>query len=119
MDFLYVFLGGGLGSICRFAIGRLIIHEHLKLPFATITANLVACIVLGVVMGMVMRHSLDKRLVLFLAVGFCGGFSTFSTFSLENVQLWQSESYMSVLANIAISVVICFGGVILGMRLAS
>ena len=116
MDFLYVFLGGGLGSVCRYGIARLLAHGQWQLPIATISANVVACLTLGIIMGLATRNAANENVLLFLAVGFCGGFSTFSTFSLENVQLWQAGAYWAVLANIALSVIVCFVCVFAGMK---
>jgi len=117
MEFLYVFIGGGLGSAARYGINQVFAHTDWKFPFATLLANIIACLVLGGFMGFAMKNVGNQNLLLLGAVGFCGGLSTFSTFSLENVQLWQAGAYLTLLLNIAISVVVCFGSVLAGMRL--
>ena len=119
MGWLYVFIGGGLGSLCRYGINTIIQTHHLKLPVATITANVLAGLIAGLLTGYVLRHESNETIMLLGVVGFCGGFSTFSTFSLENVQLWQSGHFGAVLANVVLSVVLCFGSVWLGLRIAS
>ena len=117
MAALYVFLGGGLGSLCRYAINNWMASHSLKLPVATLSSNILAGLILGLIVALAAKHSNEQQLLLFGAVGFCGGFSTFSTFSLENVQLWQSGHYSTLLMNILLSVLLCFGGVLLGMKL--
>jgi CrcB protein len=116
---LYVFIGGGLGSLCRYGIALLFVESNLKLPAATLTANILAGLVLGMIIGWASRHTQNLPILLFGATGFCGGFSTFSTFSLENVQLWQEGHYLSMITNIILSVVLCFAGVLIGMKLIS
>lgn len=86
MNWLLVFIGGGLGSIARYGIARLLPAVDLakgELPWATLLANLLACIVLGIGIGLASRELLSRPLQLLLLTGFCGGFSTFSTLGLE------------------------------------
>ncbi len=115
---LYVFLGGGLGSLCRYGIALLLSNYGAKLPTATIVANVLACIVLGLIAGLALRNSQNEQLLLFGAVGFCGGFSTFSTFSLENVQLWEAGHYNALAFNVLLSVILCFGSILVGLRIS-
>lgn len=119
MEWIYVFVGGGLGSLCRYGVARLAMRWEVNLPLGTILANVIACFLLGLLMGWMTRHPEQRALQLLLAVGFCGGFSTFSTFSLENVQLWQNGAYTTAMLNVLLSVVLCFGSVLAGMKLMS
>lgn len=119
MEVLYVFVGGGLGSLCRYGIGKAAGAWESQLPLGTILANVLACLMLGMIVGWSLKYADNKALHLFLAVGFCGGFSTFSTFSLENVTLWQQGAYTAALANILISLVVCILCVLAGIRLVS
>ncbi|MDX1408132.1 MAG: fluoride efflux transporter CrcB [Saprospiraceae bacterium] len=119
MDLIYIFVGGGLGSICRYGISRLALQWNHPLPLGTIIANILACLALGLVVGWSMKSSEHRVAQLLFAVGFCGGFSTFSTFSLENVTLWQNGAYGTAMLNMAISVVICFVCVLAGIKLGS
>lgn len=92
MTWLLVFVGSGLGGITRYGLARLlppIALERGELPWATLLANVLACIVLGVGIGLVSKESLSKSMQLLLLTGFCGGFSTFSTFALELVLLGE------------------------------
>ena len=119
MAALYVFLGGGLGSLCRYGINLWISSHNYRLPVATITANVLAGLILGFIAAWAMKNDQYGHIWMLAAVGFCGGFSTFSTFSLENVYLWQNGHYGAMLLNVGLSVVLCFGSVLLGMRIAN
>ena len=124
MTWVAVFLGGGVGSVMRFGLGEGMRawwpEATAGFPWGVLAANVLAtgllawCAVAGAdVWGK------TSPLWFFMTVGVCGGFSTFSTFSLENVQLWQSGHFGAVLANVVLSVVLCFGSVWLGLRIAS
>ncbi len=112
MPWLLVFLGGGLGSLARYGVGRLMPPAGLEdgdIPWFTLVANLLACIVLGVGIGLVSKQLLSKELQLLLLTGFCGGFSTFSTFSLELVLLGEEGHWGSASLYLGLSLV---GGVL-------
>jgi CrcB protein len=90
----------------------------LSFPFGTLAVNIVACFVLGLIIGFADHKqylSADARV--FWAVGFCGGFSTFSTFSAETLALFQEPSIVSGLVYIGASVLLCLGATILGIYL--
>ncbi|THH39853.1 fluoride efflux transporter CrcB [Neolewinella litorea] len=92
MNALLVFLGGGLGALCRYGLARLLPPAALtegQFPWATFLANLLACIILGVALGLMTRDQLSRSGQLLLVTGFCGGFSTFSTFAAELTELLQ------------------------------
>jgi len=119
-DILLVFVGGGVGSIVRFLLGRWVNawHNH-HFPFGTLAVNVVACFALGYVIGIAdHRQLISPAARLFWAVGFCGGFSTFSTFSAETLTLIQSGFHLSMVIYIVLSLVLClaaiFGGIYLG-----
>lgn len=112
MNWLAVFIGGGLGSISRYGISYLfkVLNLQKNLPLATILTNVLACIVLVVTVYMFKdKWTNSPWLYSFIAIGFCGGFSTFSTFSLESVQLFQEKMYFYALTNVLLSVFLCFG----------
>ena len=89
---LYVALGGALGSAARFVVSRLV-QEHVSTPFPlpTMAVNIVGCLLIGLVYGFAARHEgLGDGMKLFLTVGFCGGFTTFSTFTNESLLMLRT-----------------------------
>ncbi|TXC78447.1 fluoride efflux transporter CrcB [Luteibaculum oceani] len=99
---LLVFLGGGLGAFFRFGIGRMI--GSTQFPWATLISNLIACLVLGV---LIYLGQGNKNNQLLLVTGFCGGLSTFSTFSFETFEMLRIGNYTWAILNIVISVLCC------------
>ena len=103
---LLVFIGGGLGSLTRYAVSQCLSFEALALlppPRATLFSNVVSCLILGVLLGLNEQSILSSRYRLLLVTGFCGGFSTFSTFSAEILDLLQSNQWMSGMVYIFLS----------------
>ena len=101
-----IFIGGGLGSIARFGVtkGVLYYFKH-DLPIGTFLANLLACVVLGLALGKFEPSFSTKNFwYFFLIIGFTGGFSTFSTFSLETLVLFKNGQVAYGIANIVFSV---------------
>ncbi|MDZ4716090.1 MAG: fluoride efflux transporter CrcB [Cytophagales bacterium] len=118
-----VFLGGGLGSVTRFALGKWVGTFHQQpFPWGTLAANIVACFVMGVVVGLAdHRQIISASSRMFWTVGFCGGFSTFSAFSHETITLIQQGLPASMIAYIASSLLLCvavtYAGLYLGESL--
>ena len=106
MSYLWVFIGGGLGSLVRYGLSNVVSgNSNWQFPIATLISNVVACIILGIiVVGFVSKGERYEWLSPLLAVGFCGGLSTFSTFSLENWQLIQGGQITMAILNMAISI---------------
>ncbi|HRH39404.1 MAG TPA: CrcB family protein [Flavobacteriales bacterium] len=102
-----VFLGGGAGSIVRFGISKAVIAMQLKsaFPFATLISNLLASVLLA---WLVLRFGVlqpgREHWQALLAIGFCGGFSTLSTFSMENYTMLRDGMIGMALLNIVVSV---------------
>ena len=89
MNWICVFIGGGAGSLCRYLLSQLFTSPAGHWPWATWTANLAGCLLIGLLTGYIGRRS-DAWWALLLVTGFCGGFTTFSTFSNETLTLWRS-----------------------------
>lgn len=105
---LLVGLGGAVGSIARYFISRVISMRYtLSFPLATFMINIVGCLLIGLLFGYVQKNNTQQSdMWLVLATGFCGGFTTFSAFALENVNLLKGQLSITALLYIAASVVI-------------
>lgn len=108
MAAVYVFIGGGLGSLMRYGISLLMKGlVRLDFPFATFLSNILACLILGLLVYVLqIRSNAPAWLDQLLIIGFCGGFSTFSTFSHETVELMDRGHYAVAIVNIALSLIV-------------
>lgn len=121
MNVFYVFLGGGIGSLLRFGITQLVLKFPKSVfPVATLASNLFASLLLGVllVIMMKMKPANAESFQAFWIIGICGGFSTFSTFAKENLELMERGQWIIAIVNIGISISFCIGMVYLGRKLA-
>jgi fluoride exporter len=122
-ELLAVFIGSGLGGLTRFGLGKWINSWHNQhFPYGTFVVNVVACFILGLVIGLAdHKQLLSPTAKLFLTVGFCGGFSTFSTFSIETLTLFQqgynSTLLLYTLGSILLCVTATFGGLFIAERI--
>jgi CrcB protein len=115
--YLLIFIGGGVGSIIRFALSRWV-YQFLPPPFpnGTLVVNFTACFVLGLLVGLATTKGyITPDIKLLVAVGFCGGFSTFSTFSLETLELMQMGQWLWAAGNVVFSVAGCFVTTLAGL----
>jgi len=106
MKWLMVFIGGGLGSLARVAIGSMMAPLNGLFPWATLAANAVAAGVIGWLFASDVKSE-NELLWQLAAVGFCGGLSTFSTFSLETVQLMKAGHTMLAWTYAVLCVLLC------------
>lgn len=115
---LLVFLGGGIGSSLRYWIGKYLNSEETGIPYGTFLANIGGSLIIGIILGLALKNnSLSQNTILFLATGFCGGFTTFSTFAYENHIFLKSGDFMSFALYTCGSFVVGFAAVFLGMWL--
>ena len=121
MSYLWVTVGSALGGLLRYAITRLTISISTGVPFGTILINVLGSFVIGY-FGTLTLHSgkyaVSENVRIFVMIGICGGFTTFSSFSLQTFDLARSGSWGKALANIVLSVVLCVAAVAAGHRLA-
>lgn len=110
LSWLWVFLGGGMGSVARYTLSSLN-ATNSEYPWGTYISNMLACLVLGVLSGIISKSEVNQTLVLLFSVGFCGGFSTFSSFTKEKIELLQQGAYITVGIYFVLSIIIgmfCF-----------
>ena len=106
MNLLAVGIGGAIGAVCRYLLGQMIPKMESGFPLGTFAVNVIGCFAIGLIVAMVGKHSdIDPRLVLFLQTGVCGGFTTFSTFSLEALSLMEKGQLATGILYIVLSVV--------------
>jgi fluoride exporter len=113
---LLVGLGGMLGSMFRYAATLFIRSPNL--PLATLTVNITGSFLIGLILGTALKNvSFDHNWRLFLATGLCGGFTTFSAFTAEGIQLLQQQRYSVFLLYFAVSILTGLGATWLGFAL--
>ncbi len=113
MGFLFVALGGAVGAVCRYLIS--LIPYKGTFPVLTLITNLSGAFLIGVISGLASRKGWPDNAVLFLKTGVCGGFTTFSTFSLESYDLLRSHQTVPAVIYIVLSICMCLTGVFGGI----
>ena len=123
-NYFFVFIGGGLGAVCRYAlIAAIGMRFGAHFPIGTLAVNAVSCFLMGFVMGFLLPlaqrlHLMPEHLRLLLSVGFLGGFSTLAAFSLETLTLLRGGSHLLAGLNILATVGVSLLTVYLGWQLA-
>ena len=121
MMYLWVALGSALGGVLRYALSRAMEPVSQAIPWGTIVVNIAGCFVIGFFGTLTLqgtRYAVPEATRIFVMVGICGGFTTFSSFSLQTFSLLRAGDWPRALGNILISVVFCMISVAAGHYLA-
>lgn len=117
MNCLVVGAGGFIGAVLRYVIGLLPYESGSGFPVKTFCINVFGAFAIGIVAALAQKHSLDPRFVLFLKVGICGGFTTFSSFALETDALISRGAFVTAVLYAVFSVVLGVLAVFAAQRL--
>ena len=108
---LWVGVGGAIGSMLRYFLQR---QLNADFPLGTLSVNILGCLLIGILWALVVRNQLNESWRLALMAGFCGGFTTFSSFTLESLQLLQQNRYLFftvyTIGNVVIGLLATFAG---------
>tara|TARA_B110000090_G_scaffold26665_1_gene27243 strand:+ start:78 stop:449 length:372 start_codon:yes stop_codon:yes gene_type:complete len=117
-NLLLVFIGGGFGSVLRYVLGKWLNNSENGIPYGTFVANVLGSLLIGFILGYAAKNdALSQNSTLLLATGFCGGFTTFSTFAYENHIFLKSGDFTSFAFYTIASFVVGFLAVFAGMYL--
>lgn len=119
LNVIAIFLGGGLGSLTRYWVSNLLKMYSMDFPFATLCVNLISSFILGFIIALFWQKShLHPTIKIAITVGFCGGMSTFSTFSWETFDLIKNGEFILAFLYVFISVLACVSAISLGAFLS-
>lgn len=116
LNIFAVFIGGGIGAAVRYIVGIVFLHTlKTNLPAATFCVNIIGCIILGFLyVYFIEKTQIPSAVKFALTAGFCGGLTTFSTFSLEIFEMLQNNQFITAFLYILFSVIIGVIGIFLG-----
>jgi CrcB protein len=120
--YLWVAFGSAIGGALRFALGREMLPQHTaSFPWSTVLINVLGSFVIGFFGTLTVagsRFQVSDSVRIFVMIGLCGGFTTFSSFSMQSYDLLRSGAWGKALLNMGLSVLLCLGAVALGHVLA-
>ncbi len=118
-QFLLVFLGGGIGSGLRYLLSKTLNPYTSNFFIGTFGVNILGCLIIGIILGLSAKSTaLSNNTILFITIGFCGGFTTFSSFALENYGMLREGQITSFLLYTLSSIVVGILAVALGLWLS-
>ncbi len=106
IECLIVGLGGAVGSVIRYLISLIPINETTTFPVNTFIVNVIGALAIGVIVFYAAKNNLDENWILFLKVGICGGFTTFSTFAIETGALLENGDAVIAFAYVLLSIIV-------------
>jgi len=113
---ILVFVGGGLGSVLRYLIGKWLYHVENAIPYGTFAANIIGSLLIGIILGLAEKsETLSQNQTVLLATGFCGGFTTFSSFAYENYLFLKNGDFSIFAIYTILSFILGFSAVFLGI----
>lgn len=119
-NIIFIGIGGGLGSICRYLVSFVLAKWiDMAFPISTFLINIIGSLLIGLLLGIFDKSLLSDSARLLLVTGFCGGFTTFSAFSSENLNLILSGNWLTALSYSLLSVLLGVLSVWIGMRISS
>lgn len=111
--------GGAVGAVLRYLIGLLPLSPKNGFPLKTFLINVIGCFVIEIVAALAQKNLLNPKFVLFLKVGVCGGFTTFSSFALETQTLIEKDSNLVAALYVVLSVLVGIIAVLLAEKIIS
>lgn len=118
LDILLVLAGGALGSVLRYFVARLTYHHHQTtspFPYATFIVNIIGCLLVGFLVMRFQKNNIQSIYRIFFITGFLGAFTTFSTFSLDTMNLITSGHFRTALLNVLVSTIGGISAVVAGI----
>ncbi len=121
MIYLWVALGSALGGVLRYGLSRMMTPVSGSFPWGTVVVNIIGCFVIGYFGTLTLasgKYAVSENIRIFVMVGICGGFTTFSAFSLQTFDLLRSGAWVRAMVNVIVSVTVCLIAVAAGHTLA-